>query len=164
MKWILFTGTWHLCTPEITKDVRAKAHEVLERGDGIVTGGATGVDYEAMMEALDFDPAGSRLQVCLPTNIENYSRDYHHNWIKDYVTPEVVDALIECLYKLEEACPEHVHALPYDAEISQDHYDERHGVEVRLADEVYAFHANGSHGHKILLIRQKRQDFQFRFI
>jgi hypothetical protein len=39
MKWILFTGTWRLTDAEVEHDVRASAHEVIERGDGIVTGG-----------------------------------------------------------------------------------------------------------------------------
>lgn len=48
MKWILFTGTWRLTNEEVEKDVCKAAREVIERGDGIVTGGATGVDYFAI--------------------------------------------------------------------------------------------------------------------
>lgn len=146
MKWILFTGTWHLCTEEVAKDVREQALKVLNEGNGIVTGGATGVDYVAMMEAMKFDPNGKRLQICLPTNIDNYILDYHTNWIKDLVTHEVVEELKLCIEDLNGSSPENIHTLPYDNEITQDHYDMRHNVEVELSDEVYVFHVNNSHG------------------
>lgn len=56
MKWILFTGTWRLTSDEVEKDVREAAREVIARGDGVLTGGATGVDYFAMNEVLNTTP------------------------------------------------------------------------------------------------------------
>ena len=52
MKWILFTGTWRLTNSEVEEDVRVAAREVRSRGDGIITGGATGGVYFAMDEAM----------------------------------------------------------------------------------------------------------------
>jgi preprotein translocase subunit YajC len=42
MKWILFTGTWRLTNKEIERDVRQAVLDVINRGDGIVTGGGYG--------------------------------------------------------------------------------------------------------------------------
>lgn len=39
MKWILFTGTWRLTNSDVEQDVRNAVREVIERGDGVLTGG-----------------------------------------------------------------------------------------------------------------------------
>ncbi len=67
MKWILFTGTWRLTNPQVEADVRLAVREVIGRGEGVLTGGATGVDYFAMDEAMKLKPDGSHLK-------NNYSR------------------------------------------------------------------------------------------
>jgi hypothetical protein len=35
MKWILFTGTWRLTSPEVENDVRQAVREIIARGDGV---------------------------------------------------------------------------------------------------------------------------------
>ena len=42
--------------------------EVLARGDGGITGGATGVDYFVMDEAMKIDATAARLLVIIPQN------------------------------------------------------------------------------------------------
>lgn len=146
MHWILFTGTWRLTNNEVEKDVRAAAQEVLARGDGIITGGATGVDYYAMNEALRFDPSGEKLHAFIPTDLKNYIRDYRENRCQKPVTLESIDELAALLKQLRRVNPEHLHALPIEGAITQEHYDLCHNDEVEHADEVYAFQVNGSTG------------------
>ena len=43
MKWYGITG-WRKTSPEVEADVRKTVREIIERGDGIVTGGALNVD------------------------------------------------------------------------------------------------------------------------
>lgn len=155
MKWILFTGTWRLTNKQVEEDVRNMAKEVLARGDGIITGGATGVDYFAMTEAMAYDPSGEQLQVFLPTNLKNYIRDYRENWCHPPVTQEAIDELATCLKLLRRAKPEHIHALPADGAITQEHYNLRHNDEVKVADEVYAFQVNASSGTQDTLDKAK---------
>jgi len=145
MKWILFTGTWRLTNKEVEDDVRAAAREVLERGDGIVTGGATGVDYFAMDEAMKLYPDASRLKVIIPAVFKSYIYDYHTNWCMEPVTTETIDALEVLLQKIKDANPESLVEMPNDI-ITQDHYDLRHDEEVKISDEVYAFQVNNSTG------------------
>jgi len=71
----LFTGTWRLVNKQVEADVRTAVREVLARGDGIVTGGATGVDYFAMDEAFKVLPDASRLRVIIPAYLPDYIRD-----------------------------------------------------------------------------------------
>jgi hypothetical protein len=100
MKWILFTGTWRLTNKEVETDVRNAVQEVLSRGDGIVTGGATGVDYFAMDEALKIDSNASRLKVIIPAFLEDYVFDYHKNWMLDPITMKNIDDLETLLRKI----------------------------------------------------------------
>lgn len=146
MKSILFTGTWRLTNSEVEHDVREAARNVISRGDAIVTGGATGVDYFAMSEALLLDPTANTLKVIIPTNLENYIDDYHTNWCKVPVTIEHIDALERLLTHLKTIKPEHLIEMPFDHAITQEHYDLRHNEEVAISDEVYAFRVNNSTG------------------
>jgi hypothetical protein len=101
MKWILFTGTWRLTNSEVERDVREAARNVLLQGDGIVTGGAAGVDYFAMDEAFKLSPDASLLKVVIPTNLSNYIHDYRTNWCQMPVTSESISALELLLTKLK---------------------------------------------------------------
>ena len=145
MKWILFTGTWRLTNNQVEKDVREAVREVFKRGEGIVTGGATGVDYFAMDEAMQVDPTASRLKVIIPASLESYMHDYYTNWCMEPVTKENIAALAELLQKIKETNPEALLEMPYDS-ITQDHYNLRHDEEVARSGAVYAFQVNESTG------------------
>ena len=145
MKWILFTGTWRLTNQEVEKDVRSAAREAIERGDGIVTGGATGVDYFAMDEAMKIDPTASRLKVIIPANLKSYIADYYTNWCSAPVTRDSINDLEVLLKKIQVANPDALIEMPYDI-ITQEHYNLRHDEEVKISNEVYAFQVNNSTG------------------
>ncbi len=145
MKWILFTGTWRLTSAEVENDVRTAVRDVLSEGDGIVTGGATGVDYFAMDEYMKIDSSASHLRVIIPANLESYCFDYHTNWCKAPVTKKSIDDLEALLRKIQAANPNALIEMPYDV-ITQEHYNLRHDEEVKIADEVFAFQVNESTG------------------
>ncbi len=145
MRWVLFTGTWRLTNTQVELDVRKAAHEVLSQGNGIVTGGATGVDYFAMDEALKAYPDCSRLKVVIPANLTSYINDYRTNWCQAPITAVDIDALSGLLTKIKTTNPTNLIEMPYDI-ITQEHYNLRHNREVELCDEVYAFQVNESPG------------------
>ena len=145
MKWILFTGTWKLDNQNIEDDVRRAVREVLTQGDGIVTGGATGVDYFAMDEAVKLYPDASRLRVIIPAVLKSYINDYHANWCVLPVTTKTINDLEKLLVMIKTANHESLVEMPYDI-ITQAHYNLRHDEEVKISDEVYAFQVNNSTG------------------
>lgn len=128
---------------EVENDVREATREVLSRGDGIVTGGATGVDYFAMDEAMKLFPDASRLKVIIPALFKSYIYDYYTNWLMHPVTIETINDLEVLLQKIKDANPEALIEMPNDI-ITQDHYNDRHDEEVKISDEVYAFQVNNS--------------------
>ena len=145
MKWILFTGTWKLANQEVEYDVREAVRNVISRGNGIVTGGATGVDYFAMDEAMKLHPDASRLKVVIPAMFQSYVYDYHTNWCIPPITTETINDLEKLLNQIKSMNPEALIEIPNDI-ITQEHYNDRHDEEVKISDEVYAFQVNNSTG------------------
>ena len=145
MKWILFTGTWKLTNKQVEDDVRSAVHDVISRGDGIVTGGATGVDYFAMDEAIKLDPTISHLKVIIPAILKSYIYDYYTNWLHEPITKNDIDNLDKILHKIKEVNRNALIEMSNDI-ITQEHYNLRHDEEVKISDEVYAFQVNDSTG------------------
>ncbi len=145
MKWILFTGTWKLADKEVEEDVRKFARETIARGDGVLTGGATGVDYFAMDEVLKHNPNASHLRVIIPARLESYIDDYYTNWCHKPITKKDIDNLATILKKIKKVNPASLLEMPYKT-ITQEHYNLRHDQEVMYSDEVHAFHVNESAG------------------
>jgi CO dehydrogenase/acetyl-CoA synthase beta subunit len=147
MKWVIFTGTWRLTNKEVETDVRRAARDIYVRGDGIVTGGATGVDYFAMDEFLKADPACTRLRVFLPARLKHFIADYRKNWKHEPVTDADIDNLEYLLTLIKQRNPSALFEVrKEEGDILQEEYDLRHNEEVTFSDEVYAFHVNQSTG------------------
>ena len=141
MQKILFTGTWKLIDKDVEADVRTAVRRVIRRGDIVLTGGATGVDHIALDEALREDPSGAHVMIIIPAYLPDYIHDYHTNWCQHPITKADINVLEKDLRTLQSLRPEHLIEMPYIT-ITQEHYTERNGKEVEIADEVYAFQVN----------------------
>lgn len=147
MKWVIFTGTWRLVNKEVENDVRHAAREVFERGDGLVTGGATGVDYFAMDEFLKLNPECTRIRIFIPARLTHFIEDYRKNWKHSPIDNIDIDNLEHLLKLIKERNPSAVFEVRKDeGDITQNEYDLRHNEEVTFSDEVYAFQVNNSTG------------------
>lgn len=147
MKWIIFTGTWRLTNTDVENDVRQAARDVFERGDGIVVGGATGVDYFAMDEFIKLNPSCTRMRVFLPARLDHFIADYHKNWKHAPITKKDIENLSYLLNRIKERNPSAVFEIrKNDGDITQNEYDARHDEEVMFSDEVYTFQVNNSTG------------------
>lgn len=145
MKWCLFTGTWRLTNSEVEEDVRTAVREVLSHGDGIVTGGATGVDYFTVDELSKLDSNFTRLRIFLPTTLSDYIEDYRINWLRDPITDQDIVKLEAQLSGVKKKNPAALIELPH-TNITQAEYNLRHLDEVKYSDMVYAFQVNKSTG------------------
>ncbi len=145
MKWILFTGTWRITNADVERDVRAAVREVYAQGNAVLTGGATGVDYFAMDEAMKIDPTARRLRIMIPAFLEDYITDYYTNWCQAPITQSDIDLMASLLRKIKEVNPACVLEMP-NTTITQKDYDVRSKQEIIYTDEVCAFQVNGSKG------------------
>ena len=157
MKWVIFTGTWRLVNKEVEHDVRQAARQVFENGDGLVTGGATGVDYFAMDEFVKLNPDCTRIRIFIPARLSHFIVDYRRNWQHAPVDGEDIDSLEYLLSLIKKRNPSSVFEVRKDkGDITQAEYDLRHNEEVTFSDEVYAFQVNNSTGTSDTIEKAKK--------
>lgn len=145
MKWIIFTGTWRLTNEEVERDVREAVRNVLEQGDAIITGGALGVDWYCMDEALIHDPEMKRLLVIIPGTLEQYIEHFHNALDVGTISKSSFTSLEHTLREIHNRNPKAILELPYE-EITDKEYFQRDQEEVDRADAIYAFQVNNSVG------------------
>ncbi len=146
MKWIIFTGTWKLTNSEVEEDVRTAVRDCISHGYGIVTGGATGVDYFCMDECVKNNYT-HKLRVFIPSDVDHYIADYYKNWCQSPVTEKDILTLESILREIQVMNPSGLLEMKHEGgDITQGHYDLRHNEEVMFSDEVYAFQVNNSTG------------------
>jgi len=131
---------------EVEADVRKTVREVIERGDGIVTGGALNVDWFATDEALKVDPNAKHVKVCLPVTLERYAAHYRQRADEEVITHDQAEMLIDQLTRLEQANPEALIEHPTNTVVDQTTYFERNTQVVELSDVMVGFQVNGSAG------------------
>lgn len=146
MKWIAISGGWRKRNIQVENDVRRTVREIIMRDDGIVSGGALGVDYFATDEALKLDPTGTKIKIFLPTSLETYARHYRTRASEGVITAAQAEALIAQLERLKNANPEGLIENPEVAEVNTETYYARITQIVEAADELMAFHINASAG------------------
>jgi hypothetical protein len=146
MKWIGITGSWKKTSTEVESDVRGFVREVIERGDGIVTGGALNVDYQAIDEALTHNPSATQIKVIIPATLERYATHYRKRAEEGVITREQAELLIDLLARLQLANSEALIMDQDNTVIDKTTYYERNTRVVEAADELMAFQVNDSGG------------------
>lgn len=146
MKWTAITGSWRKTSSEVERDVRDAVREIIERGDGIVTGGALNVDWYATDEALKLNPEATKIRVCLPVTLERYAAHYRKRADEGVITHEQAEQLIGQLIKLKTANPTALIEHQTNTVVDPTTYFERNTQVVNLSDEVLGFQVNDSGG------------------
>lgn len=149
MKWVAISGSWRYCTPEIECGVRRVVREIIRYDDGIICGGAPGVDYVATDEAMSLNPTFDHIKVILPTSLKFYIKHNRGRMEQGKVPKDIGDALINQLEKINKvnyrSIIENVD-LPRELYVKEEQYFNRNTQIIELADELVAFHVNGTKG------------------
>jgi hypothetical protein len=144
IKWVGVSGSWRNTSSELYDDLKREVTAVLEKGDGIVTGGALNVDYTATELALQHYPDGSHIKVLLPTTLEVYVAHYRKRADEGVITHEQAEKLIQQLTLVNK-----LGSLIVDTEnqeVTKDTYYLRNTEVVNASDELLAFQVNDSAG------------------
>jgi len=145
MKWIGISGS-RQTNKQVEEDVRREVDAVLKRGDGIVAGGAMGVDYFASDEVIKQGLGKDKLKICLPATLDLYSKHYRKRAIEGVVTNEEAEILISQLNNVKELIGKNLNENILNTEVNATTYYERNGKIVELSDELLAFQVNSSSG------------------
>jgi hypothetical protein len=149
MKWIAISGSWRNTNAQVEKDVREAVSAIMRREDGVVTGGAPGVDYFAVDEALKQDTKASRIKIILPTTLKFY---LHHTQLRieeGMLAKNIGEPVIHQLNDINKTNPISIiegKDIPGKIHVEQWQYFERDGLIVAAADELIAFSVNNSEG------------------
>jgi len=142
MKWIGISGSWRKTTSEIETKLRNIIREIMMGGDGIVSGGALGVDFIVLDEALKHDPKAKRIKIFLPTTFEVYAVHYRKHASLGTITSEQAENLISQLAKLREINPKALIENPdtnFTEETKKRMYYQRNSAVVDASDALVAF-------------------------
>ncbi|XOB42365.1 MAG: hypothetical protein ACKKMP_03330 [Candidatus Nealsonbacteria bacterium] len=143
MKWIGISGGWSKTNQEIEDKVRSTVREIIQQGDGIVSGGALGVDFIALDEALKNDLKAERIKIFIPTTLEKYAEHYRKHARLKTITSKQAENLIGQLKRLKQINPQALIENPdtnFTEETKRTMYYERDSRVVSASDELIAFH------------------------
>ncbi len=142
MKWIGISGSWRKINKEIEEKLRDIVKEIIMRGDGIVSGGALGVDSIALNEALKNNPKAERVKIFLPTTLKKYAEHYRKHAQLGTITSSQAEILIDQLMRLKRVNPEALIEGPdinFTEENKKPMYYKRNSNIVESSDELVAF-------------------------
>lgn len=143
MKWTAIAGSWRHTNLDIEIKVRESVKSVLALGNGIVSGGALGVDFIATDEALQSGIHASKLKIIIPSTLELYRSHYLNRAKEQVITDEQAESLISQLLTVKSmGCL--VEGLAQI--IDKAAYFQRITEIIDVADELIAFNVNQTAG------------------
>ena len=146
MKWVAISGTWAKTTPEVEAEVRRDVREIISRGDGIVSGGALGVDWIATDEALKHDPKGERVKMIIPSSAETYRKHLLSLELTGVpIAWQQACMLIEQMDELYIRNPDALIEMNHP-ECTQEAYNDRNSKVLEHSQQLNAYQINGSSG------------------
>ncbi len=159
MKWIAIAGGWRKTNQKIEEGVRKVVREIISRGDGIVSGGAQGVDYIATEEALKNGYGQGKLKIIIPSKLEVYEKHYLKRADEGVLTHERAEKLIGQLTEIKKrGCLEEGE----DTIIENPAYFRRIEKIIDKADELIAFHINQTEGTQYTIDKAKEKGIPVR--
>jgi hypothetical protein len=167
MKWVAISGGWRHTNQQVEKDVRRAVTEIMHRGDGIVTGGAPGVDYFAVDEALRLDTGAVRIKVILPTSLKFYLNHTLLRIKEGLVAKEIGEPVVQQLNNLNKINPTAITEgkdIPGKIHVEKLQYFERNNLIVAAADELVAFWINNSQGTADTIEKAKKKGIPIKVV
>lgn len=142
MKWIAISGSWRKTTEGIERKIRRVVKEILKKGNGIVTGGALGVDYIAVDEALKYDKDFKKIKIFLPTTLKKYIQHLEKHFRWGTIKKRDADTLVNQLKKIKKNNPQVIietKNINFTEKTKKKMYYQRNSNIVENADELIAF-------------------------
>ena len=144
--WFGISGSWRKTSDEVEKGVREAVRKIIERGDGIVSGGALNVDFFATDEALRLNPTADKIKIFLPVVFDLYAAHYRKRATEGVITSEQAEGLVAQLESLRTANPDALIGNPENIVVDPKTYFERNTEVVNASDALVGFQVNDSEG------------------
>lgn len=146
IKWVGISGSWRKINHQIESDVRTSVRSIIKQRNGVITGGALGVDYIATDEVLKLNTSLDLLKIFLPVKLDIYEAHYRKRADEGIITHEQAEELIMQLKKVKELNPKSIIENTTNTEVNTNTYNERNTQVVNNSNELIAFQVNESLG------------------
>lgn len=144
MKFYWISGSWRTINDEVKHDVQNVVQEIVKAWDGIVTGGALGVDFIATQIVLAFGDPTTQLKIHLPISLEKFCQHYHNKANEWVITKLQAAEITSQLHEVFTRAPESIlDTTPFTA-ANEESYYARNTTIIETCDELYAFQVNNS--------------------
>jgi len=164
MKWIGISGSWRKTNRELEKDVIKTVREIINRGDGIISGGALNVDYFATREVMKLDPKAEKIKIFLPAPLKIYAEHYRNRANEGVITKNQAEQLIKQLSRLRKINPAALIENKQHKEVNEKAYYDRSSAVIATSDELIAFWVNRSDGTKDAIEKAKEKGIPVKII
>ncbi len=144
-KWVGISGSWRVTNPEIESNVRTEVRKIISEGNGIVTGGALNVDYQATDEVLIADRL-NQLKIFLPVSLDLFVAHYQRRASEGVVTQQQAKDVIKQLTTIKKLSPNSIIENLSETIVDKDSYYRRNSEVVNASDKLLAFQVNESQG------------------
>ncbi len=147
MEWSVISGGWRRENAELKADVERTVEEILNRGNGIITGGALGVDYIATQAIRKSGVnLSERLRIYIPVSFFAYTQHLYKRSQERVITEEQADMLVGQLTFIRGTHPLCLQESTGYFDVNPESYYARNAREILDGDELYAFHINETLG------------------
>lgn len=145
MKWIAIAGSWRFSTPKLRLELENEVKSILNAGNGIITGGALGVDYLATQQVIKLNPKLDRLKVFLPSPLGIYLDHYKNRAQEGVISQNQAKTLEIQLKMINRVNPEYL-VYGKHRPVNKRTYYLRNKLIIEVADQLIAFQVNKSLG------------------
>jgi len=157
MKWVAISGSWRKTNSKVEKDVRNAVRKIILNGNGIISGGALGVDYFALDEAMKLNPTAEQIKIYLPAKLNIFSKHFLKRAREGIITQKQAKDLINQLTNLKKINPYALITNKENTILDKTTYYARILQIINVANELIAFQVNKSEGTQYAINEAKKK-------
>lgn len=158
MKWYAISGSWRQAGDDVKNDVITVVKKILREGNGVVTGGALGVDYFATKAVLECGDLKTQLRLYLPIKIDKFCRHYFKRASEGVITKKQAEQITSQLELVAKLAPNSIFDEWGFTEANAESYYARNTKIIENSDELYAFQVNNSQGTQDAIDKAKKMN------
>lgn len=146
MKWYAISGSWRTIDEQVIRDVTEVVTKIVSVKDGIITGGALGVDYIATQIVIDHGNPQKQLKLFLPIKLGDFCKHYFKRAREGVITLKQAEMITNQLKTLEKLCSHCIYDEWSFKDANIESYYGRNTKIVEACDTLYAFQVKDSQG------------------
>jgi len=156
MEWYCISGSWRRTNNQVKTDVEARTDKILKEGNGVILGGALGVDQIATQFILDNGDPKNQLQIFLPIELGAYCEHFFTSQEEYRITRDQAEDITRQIFRVRKVAPHTIHDQTPFTQANQDSYYTRITKQIKACEGLYAFRVNNSAGAGFAIKEAKR--------